>query len=124
MLIVLAKPRADASTENVTYAIERVMSEVAALGRTYEWERFGDVRLGAATSLVIAVESPARRARRHHDNLEYAGIVRSTAEEVARTQRLQPWDVGGAVKQFVADAHHATVLLEPEPSAPTSGKRK
>lgn len=124
MLMVLAKPRPGVSNDDIIYVIERFMSEVATLGRTYEWERFGDVRLAAATAVIIEIESPARRAARIQDDLEYAGAVRSTEEEVARIQRMQPWDVGGAVKQFVADAPHATVVLEPDPTAPASGKRR
>lgn len=124
MLVVLAKPRAEANIDNVAYVIERVMSEVAALGRTFEWDTFGDVRLAVATSMVIGLESPAQRASRIQHDLEYAGVTRSTADEIARTQRLQPWDVGGAVKQFVADAHHATIVLEPDPAAPPGGRRR
>jgi zinc protease len=124
MLVVVAKLREGTSADTAAFTIQRVMSEVATLGRTYEWEDFGGVRLTAATTRVIQAESLARRASRIQSDLEYAGVVRSTAEDVARVQRLQPWNVGGAVRQFIADAHHVVVVLEPDPAAPPEGARR
>ncbi len=124
MLVVAAKLRDGASPERTTSEINRVMSRVASLGRTYEWDQFGQVRLALATSVIAALESPAGRASGIQHDLEYAGAVRSTVADVARVQALQPANVGGAVQQFIVEARRAVVVLEPDPAAPLSGARR
>lgn len=124
MLAVVARLRAAADPERVISEIERVMSGLGARGRTTEWDRFGEARLGRATWVIGGLESSARRTAWIQHDLEYTRAVRSPAAEMAKIQRYQPADVGGAVKQFVVDAPHAAVILEPDPNAPLGGARR
>lgn len=123
-LVVAATPRAGVSADRTIAEMERVLSFVASLGRTYEWDQFAEVRLALGTSAIIEREALATRASRIQNDLEYRETVRSPAEDFARLQRLQPWDVGGAVKQFIVDAHRAVVVLEPDEAAPSQGARR
>lgn len=124
MLVVLAKLRPGVSGERAASSITQAVSHVGTLGRTYEWDRFGEVRLAAATAAVVDLEHPARRASSIQRDLEYAGVLRTTAEDVARIQGLRAWNVGGAVNQLVAAAHHASIVIEPDPQAPEGGVRR
>jgi hypothetical protein len=124
MLVVSVTLHGDASAERTTSEVDRVMSSVASLGRTFEWDGFGQIRLALATSLIVALESPMMRAAGIQYDLEYTGAVRSTAADVARIQGMQPWNVGGATRQFIVDGRRAVVLLEPDAAAPPSGVRR
>jgi predicted Zn-dependent peptidase len=124
MLIVAAKLHDGASPERTASEIDRGMSLVASLGRTFEWDQFGAVRLRLATKIIVDLESPASRALGIQHDLEYAGVVRTAAQDVARVQRLHPSDVGGATKQFIVDARRVAIVLEPDRKAPPAGARR
>ena len=124
MLVVAMQLPGSATPEYTLSEIDRVLSFVASLGRTFAWDRFGETRLELATNLSAQLEAAAGRAYHIQHELEYTGRFRSTAAEVTRLQRLRAADVGGATQLFVKNAHRAVVIVVPEGTAPSCGARR
>lgn len=94
------------------YGLERSVAWVASLGRLYEWEHFDELRRARAAHRFLLLADPATRAYVIHEDLEYDATPDALRRDLSLMQEMHAADVGSAVAQFLAGAHHALVHIK------------
>jgi zinc protease len=112
------------STSSARSAIDEALSNTSRWGRVWDWPSFGDDKSRFMVRRVSNLEDVEYRAQRILFDLDYYDVADGMQSELKRIQALRAADVSAALEAFLVDRARVTVVVEPDRSAPISGRIK
>jgi len=110
-----------AAAKEAIDVIDDEVSRLALLGDTLQWTKFGDFKARQMVRAIARLEDLDARSTRILFDLEYWNRADGAQEALRRTQAVRLADVGSAADHFLKGRPHATIVFQPDPSAPRSG---